>query len=123
MTLLELTIVIVVVLLFLGMTWIGASVWKTGSDRANCVINIRQVQMAVRGYANNNNLLPGADISPVNLTSQVIGPDTFLPNTPDCPGNGTYTMGGNTVPTVGTLYMTCSLSATEQHVPADFGSW
>lgn len=127
MTLVELSIVILILLLFLGMTWIGVRAWKRGADRANCVINIRHVQMAVRGYANSNGIDPGTDTGllapPVVLTSQIVGPGSFIPNLPECPGNGVYTMAGNMVPQLGTLYMTCSLAGSHKHVPENFATW
>lgn len=122
-TLLELSIVIVVVLLFLGMTWIGVSAWKKGSDRASCVINIRNVQLAVRGYSNSNSLEAGDDTTPLNLSAEIVGPGKFIPSTPLCPGGGVYAMGGNTVPAIGTLYLNCSLDASDGHVPAEFTTW
>ena len=54
MTLLELTVVILVLLSLISILFIGARAWKKGSDRAGCILNIRNVQQAVRGYANMN---------------------------------------------------------------------
>ena len=49
MTLLELTVVILVLLSLISILFIGARAWKKGSDRAGCIMNIRNVQQAVRG--------------------------------------------------------------------------
>ena len=126
-TLIELSVVVLVLLLFIAMTFVGVTAWKRGSDRAGCVMNIRHVQMAVRGYARVQSLQPGDDtgalVPPVNLTSQLIGPGKYVPSQPLCPGNGFYGLGGNTVPAVGSLYMTCSLEASDGHAPSDHGTW
>lgn len=126
-TLLELTIVIMVVLMFLGMTFVGVTGWKRGADRAGCVLNIRHMQMAVRGYSNSNGLLPGENTTalspPVSLAGELVGSGGFLPQSPVCPGNGSYTLGGDTIPQIGTLYMRCSLEGTQGHVPDDHGTW
>ena len=42
--------------------------------------------------------------------------------TPVCPGAGTYTAQA-VVPAYGTLYITCSLAATLEHVPPVMTDW
>ena len=121
MTLLELTVVILVLLSLISILFIGARAWKKGSDRAGCIMNIRNVQQAVRSYANMNGVNPGDTVA--TLYSDVIGAGKFVEKTPACPGGGTYTNGATTVPAVGTLYLTCSLAATETHVPASYTDW
>ena len=46
MTLLELTVVILVLLSLISILFIGARAWKKGSDRAGCIMQIRNVQLA-----------------------------------------------------------------------------
>ncbi|MEI8038516.1 MAG: prepilin-type N-terminal cleavage/methylation domain-containing protein [Verrucomicrobiota bacterium] len=123
MTLLELTVVILVLLSLISILFIGARAWKKGSDRAGCILNIRNFQQAVRSYANMNQKAPG-DTVPA-FTTTIIGAGLFMENAPTCPGRGTYTgTGGTTVPAVGTLAITCSLSADpDTHVPANIGDW
>jgi hypothetical protein len=91
------------------------------------VFNIRHVQQAMRGFSNSNSLLPGDDTStlspPVTLSGELIGPGKFIPESPECPGNGLYSMGGNAIPELGTLYMTCSLEGPEGHVPEGYDGW
>ncbi len=126
-TLIELTIIIIVLFAFLSMSFIGVRVWKEGSDRAGCVINIRHMQQAVRGFQNTRNLLPGDDTTslspPLTLNNELVGTGKFLPTQPACPGNGVYTMTGNTIPAIGTLYMTCSLAASKGHEPSEYDTW
>ena len=123
MTLIELTVVIVVILSLVSILFLGASAWKRGSDRANCTMQIRQVQVAMRSYANLNSLNPGDDVSPVVLKDQIVGPGMFVESSPTCPSGGLYTFAGNTVPTIGSLYMTCSLAVSDRHEPANYDDW
>jgi len=52
MTLLELTVVILVLLSLISILFVGARAWKRGSDRSANILNIRNVQQAVRGHEN-----------------------------------------------------------------------
>lgn len=119
MTLLEMTVVILVLLSLITILFIGAQAWKRGSDRALCIIHIQSVQKGVRGYSNLYGFSPGANAP--NLQSQVIGLGRFIETTPICPGGGDYTFGQNhgvdTIPPLGALYMECSLAASDQHLP------
>ena len=56
MTLIELTVVILVLLSLISILFIGAKAWKVGSDRAANVMNLRNVQQAVRGHAAINDI-------------------------------------------------------------------
>lgn len=56
MTLLELTVVILVLLSLISILFVGARAWKKGSDRSANILNVRNVQQAVRGYENMNQL-------------------------------------------------------------------
>ena len=119
MTLLELTVVILVLLSLISILFIGARAWKRGSDRAGCIMNIRNAQQAVRSYANMYN----ATTVP---SGELIGTGRFLETAPICPGGGTYTdlNGAVTVPAVGTLAMTCTLAPDpDDHVPGDYTGW
>lgn len=127
MTLVELSIVIVVLLAFISMLFIGARAWKRGADRAQCIVNIRQVQMSVRGFANSNGIEAGEYFTPDGAGGvpgdAIFGPDNYLDGLPTCPGTGMYTIHGNLIPDVGMLYMTCSLEASAGHVQDTFGTW
>lgn len=120
MTLLELTVVILVLLSLISILFIGARAWKRGSDRAGCIMNIRNVQQAVRSHAN----MQGINPSGTFVNADVFGTGKFIEKTPACPGTGSYTgLDGTTVPAVGTLFITCSLAATEGHVPSSYSDW
>ena len=125
MTLLELTVVILVLLTLISTLFFGAQAWKRGSDRALCIIHIQSVQKGVRSYSNLYGFMPSATAP--NLQNQVIGLGRFVESTPVCPGNGTYTFGqtsGNdTIPPMGELYTQCSLETSDQHVPPSHSEW
>lgn len=121
MTLLELTVVILVMLTLVSVLFIGANAWKNGSDRVLCIINLQNVQKGVRSYANLNGYNPGATVP--GLQSQVIGLGRFVEVMPQCPGDGSYTSGGDVIPTLGNLYFNCSLSASGEHEPVNAEDW
>lgn len=117
MTLLELTVVILVLLSLVAILFIGSRAWKRGSDRAGCIMNIRQAQMSVRSYQNLNDFPQGHTL---DMVADVIG-GGFM-NDPVCPGSGTYTH-LNYIPAVGELVTTCSLAGSERHEPVDYTGW
>lgn len=121
MTLLEMTVVILVLLSLITILFIGAQAWKRGSDRAICILQIHNVQKGVRSYSNLYGFTPGSNAP--NLQNQVIGMGRFVESTPNCPGGGSYSFGGDTIPMMGTLYMDCDLAATDQHVPDVTSDW
>lgn len=125
MTLLEMTVVIMVLITLISVLFFATRSWKRGSDRAICLINIQAVQKAVRSYSNLYGYYPGGTAP--NLQTQIIGLGKFIEATPACPAAGSYsygpTYGPDTVPPIGELYMECSLSTTEDHVPALTGDW
>jgi prepilin-type N-terminal cleavage/methylation domain-containing protein len=123
MTLLELTVVILVLLSLISILFVGARAWKRGSDRAGCIMQTRNVQQGVRSYANMNGISAGSTVT--GWKANVIGSGLFVETSPSCPGGGTYTYATDTViPAVGTLAMTCSLAAApDLHVPASYSDW
>jgi prepilin-type N-terminal cleavage/methylation domain-containing protein len=109
MTLLELTVVILVLLSLISILFIGARAWKRGSDRSGCLIVIRNVQVAMRGDQNMRNSAPGA---PGLLYSNIIGDAAYIRTPPKCPSDKTtlYTyIGDGNYPVLGKpLYATCA---------------
>ena len=102
MTLLELTVVILVLLSLISILFIGARAWKKGSDRAANILNIRNVQQAVRAHANIRGLNSGAALL---ATDYIVGSGKYL-NSVTAP-NTDITYGYlATVPAIGTLYLT-----------------
>ncbi len=126
MTLLELTVVILVLLSLITILFIGARGWKRGSDRALCIMNIQNIQKGVRGYSNLYDISPGASVP--GLRSKVIGMGRFVESVPTCAAGGIYsfgltTGGENTVPQVGELYMQCDRNVVDEHVPTEYSDW
>jgi type II secretory pathway pseudopilin PulG len=125
MTLLEVTVVILILLTLVSILAIGAQAWIRGSDRAMCIINIQNVQKGMRSYANLSGLSPSSPAP--DLQSNLIGPGLFIESTPVCPGGGVYTYGqasgADTIPPLGTLYLDCSLAGSRGHVPNSTPDW
>jgi type II secretory pathway pseudopilin PulG len=125
MTLLELTVVILVLLTLISVLFFGAKAWKRGSDRATCIIQLSSVQKGLRSYANLNGFSPGD--AATNLKNQIIGFGKFIQVEPKCPALGSYTFGqtfgADTIPPMGELYMQCSLATADSHEPTDHAEW
>lgn len=135
MTLLELTVVILVLLSLIAILFIGARAWKKGSDRAGCIMNIRNVQQAVRGHMNMNGLtvVPAstliysapavaADPAATPPVVAVAAVDGYLPG-PSCPAQGAYTYTAGAAAPPGTIILACSLATTEDHIPTGTSTW
>src|SRR5262249_46770925 len=67
-TLIELSVVIAVILLLVGVLFIGVQAWRQGANRAACLVNMASIQKAVRGYQNINLLNVGDAATAANLT-------------------------------------------------------
>lgn len=119
-SLIEISIAITVILLLAGVAFMGVTAYLNVGYRTQCVLNISNVQTAIRTYSNANQYSPGATVT--GLQGLVIGSGLMV-ETPVCPGGGTYTYGGTTVPAVGTAYLTCSLAASQNHVPKTTAGW
>ena len=125
MTLLELTVVILVLLSLISILFIGARAWKKGADRAGCILNIRNVQQAVRGYMN---MHPELTVPPASTVIYDATGNLYM-KTPLCPAN-TATSYTYTVPatvaaaTPGTIFLACgNIAAEPDHVPQNTGAW
>ena len=103
-------LVVMLMLFFISILFVGARAWKRGSDRAACIMQTRNMQQAVRSYQNIHSLKIGDPLD----WNQIFGPEKLLGNKPNCPSGGTYAF-VDTIPPVGTLAGRCS---HEDHVPA-----
>lgn len=125
MTLLELTVVILVLLSLIGLLFAGSRAWKAAADRSACIMHQSNVQKALRGHVNLHQSYIGDTIT--NLPDQLIGPGRYLATYPECPAMGTYTFGAihgrDVVPPLGTIYMSCSLAASNDHEPRIYDDW
>jgi prepilin-type N-terminal cleavage/methylation domain-containing protein len=123
-TLIELSVVIAVILLLVGVLFIGVQAWRDGANKAACLVNISSIQKAVRGYQNMNSLNTGDNLTVADLTTAPAagGAAFFSPALPTCPvKQGAYGALGK-VPDVGIAYATCS-SLPALHVPATTANW
>jgi len=118
MTLLELTVVILVLLSLISILFIGARGWKAGSDRAGCILNIRNAQLGVRSY---QNLYGKPEGTALNMATEIIGTGGYL-SPPKCPAGGTYAY-ITYIPFRGELALACSLSTSGRHLPVRFSDW
>jgi type II secretory pathway pseudopilin PulG len=121
MTLLELTVVILVLLTLVAVLFIGANAWKNGSDRVLCILNLQSVQKGVRSYSNLNGRNPGETVP--GLQAEVIGLGRFVEVMPECPARGTYSTTGDVIPALGSLYLECSISGATAHEPLNAEDW
>ena len=112
-TLIELSVVIAVLLLLVGVLFIGITAWKDGANKSACILNISASQKALRGYQNMN---PGS-ATPAITDLVTAG---FFGSAPVCPAGGTYSY---TSVTVGTAFATCNLSTTKGHAPVSTVNW
>lgn len=131
MTLIELTVVILVLLSLISVLFIGARAWMRGSDRANAALLVRSAQQGVRSHAN----IMGVDSGDIAVTwptalgtlrNEVFGAGKYVENgttaagvqkadgvLPDHPGNEENQAfeldSADEVPALGTLYMTSAV--------------
>lgn len=133
MTLLELTVVILVLLSLISILFIGARAWKKGSDRAASILQIRNCQQAVRSWSNMNGKNVGDTIDPGTSAAagDIFGPQKFMETNPVAENSGKHPAGtpvvyeygpdsGTAVPAIGTLYVTAS---DAEYAPTDTGDW
>ena len=131
MTLLELTVVILVLLSLISILFIGARAWKKGSDRAASILVIRNSQQAVRSFANMYEKNIGDPVIPGVAGSDagdIFGTDKFLENNPvedlDHPARDVaYEYGpdaGILIPEIGDLYVTAD---DTDYAPDEHDDW
>ncbi len=115
-TLIELSVVIAVILLLVGVLFIGVQAWRNSANKAACLVNISSIQKAARGYQNAHLLNPTDGLLHDNLVT-----DQYFTTLPTCPvstNKYTYT---DAVPDIGVAYAACS-DATG-HGPANTNNW
>jgi type II secretory pathway pseudopilin PulG len=119
LTLIEVTLVIAVLLGLISVLFIGVSAYKEGSNRSKCILNISNVQKAVRSYQNLYEVNSGAALA----MATIAGTGKLLETVPTCPtATGAYTLAA-TIPAVGTAALTCSLATSHQHAPTSVAGW
>ncbi len=110
-------------LILLGLYYVAMR-WKAGSERANCVMNLRNFQTAARSYAGMH-----PEIAPINgpVDTQAVykfmGPShPHFPSPYKCPSGGIYTAHGTYDAPPGTVFLRCSHRGHEP-TPAQSTHW
>jgi prepilin-type N-terminal cleavage/methylation domain-containing protein len=111
-TLIELSVVIAVLLLLVGVLFIGITAWKNGANKAACLVNLSSIQKAVRGYENMNGLYAGAPCTAANI----VGAGLYFANMPKCPTLGTAYVAGTKIPADGAPWTNCTSATAPTHV-------
>ncbi len=117
MTLIEITVVILVLLTLIAVLFIGANIYKKGADRAACILNIRNIHQAVRADQNLENRNSGDAV--VGTILGVAGSGAYFETVITCPSaGGAYTV-ATTYPPIGTVGADCATlgDATNKHFP------
>ena len=135
LTLLELTMVIALILALFTMLFWASRAWRRGSDRAACVLSLRNIQVAARSYQNMYGYCYGGQPCSENGTQNIavhlhqkgyIEDQLFqqAQGSAPCPAGGNYRCAVPTVfPQAGELYMSCSLAGSDAHVPTSHPDW
>jgi prepilin-type N-terminal cleavage/methylation domain-containing protein len=111
-TLIELSVVIAVILLLVGVLFIGVQAWRDAANKSACLVNMSSIQKAVRGYQNVHLLNVNDTVQDTDLTT-----DGYFGAIPTCPVGATaYTLAGK-VPALGTPYAVCKSADAAKHNP------
>lgn len=116
-TLIEVTAVMAVLLGLIAVMFIGIAAWVEGPNRAQCVLNVRNVQNAVRSYANMYEYKVGDSFDSTLIMG---GADKMIPVSPACKTSGASYTYETTVPDVGVPFAVCSES---KHAPKSTSGW
>jgi hypothetical protein len=98
-----------------GWLFVGVSPRPRNSDKAYCIMNQRNLQQAVRSYANMEGFKPGDPLD----WSKLIGPGLFLETKPACSVHGDLPL-SPVIPQIGTLAAPCK---DPEHRPAGTEDW
>lgn len=135
LSLLELTVVIATLLGLVTVLFIGARAWKRGSERSSCILTLRNVQMATRSYQNlygyDYGGHPYADRGTQDIAEHLYSKGYIETSVYEqsrgqkkCPSGGSYSCPlPDVFPQEGQLYMECSLSGSDNHVPKNQAGW
>lgn len=123
-TLIELTVVIVVILALVSVLFIGAQAYRNGASRSACIVLLRQTHVATRSHQNLNNGEAGLEVvnAPDVATAVLTTPtyQGFMTVVPECPrDNMPYTGWTNTdYPAAGKVDIACPTygNATADHI-------
>lgn len=125
LTLIEMTIVILIILSLIGVLFIGFKFYKDGADKATCLARISNAQKEVRSYQNMKLQTTDDDIVPSVMATAGLTTIQQIETGKDnlCPGGGSYAIAAK-FPAVGTAAVTCSGGAADNlHKPESTDGW
>lgn len=129
MTLIELSLVVLILMTLIAVLSVGARTWKRGGDRSGCILNQRNLQMSVRCYQNlygyEFNGQPAVENGTQDIADHLLEKGYISSHLhaqakggEPCLAGGTYSASApNTFPAMGELYIKCSLGEEENHKP------
>lgn len=97
---------------------VGVKTYKSGSERAACILNIRNIHQAVRAHQNLNGFSIGDQLK----WDDVFGPENYIKVKPQCPHGGEYTL-VKTFPQLGTPAARCAHEVELKHRPESTEGW
>ena len=130
MSLLEITLVLGLILALITALLFGISAFTDGSDRARCIMNLVNVQKAMRSFMNLYEYKPGNTYTSTGigglagtLSANIFGTGKFIDTPPTCPtdaGTSAYQYPTpDLFPAIGTMWIVCPNEAAKGHVPKD----
>jgi type II secretory pathway pseudopilin PulG len=135
LTLIETTVVLAVLLTLLSVLFMAAQSWKRGSDRAACIVTLRNIQVATRSYQNlygyNAGGHPYTEYGTQDIARHLVEKGYIESKVyqiaigeKNCSGGGTYQRPhADLFPLSGVLYANCSLATTANHAPTNPSDW
>lgn len=116
MTFLEIGVVVAVILCLIGILFVGGRARMKGSDRAANIMNIRNVQQAVRAHQGMEGMMVG-DPMPASAIFGDARHEGYLKQPVPPTAGLIYTYGTN-VPKIGELYLKVGGPAATEYGPA-----
>jgi type II secretory pathway pseudopilin PulG len=129
-TLVEMSVVIAVILLLVGVLFIAVDGWRNAANRSACIVNLATLQKAVRSFQNANidsTTIVGYDLGALKA-AEYFGP-AATGRAPVCPTQPKtspaayveWTGHATAFPPTGTVAFTCP--APGSHAPASHANW
>jgi len=134
-TLIETTVVLAVLLTLLSVLFMATQSWKRSSDRAACIVTLRNLQVAVRSYQNlygyNAGGRPYTEYGTQDIARHLMEKGYIESRLYEiaiggktCSGGGTFQrQNADLFPLSGVLYANCSLASSANHAPTSTGDW
>jgi hypothetical protein len=134
-TLLELTVILCILLFLMAVLSVGARAWRGASDRSSCILNQRNLQVAMRSYQNFFGYecggRPRSEYGTQDIARHLLQRGYITQGLYDqakgsrpCAGGGTCVASPPDVfPMPGELYMNCTLSGPGKHLPDNTNGW